>query len=176
MPSGIAQDKDGNVYIANGVGTRKVNAQGQVTMLEGGDILDNVIGTRYFSPRGVTLDSKGNLLRLELAGRITRTAPAGTVTVLHTNGPNANGIPPNFYDTFFAGDKEDDLIVLDNVGLLYRAVISPPRHLLTTNGGTSIQVVWQWVGRTNINQWCLPKRNCFANCVKKSARATVMAC
>jgi hypothetical protein len=140
MPSGFAVDKDGNVYVANGVGTRKVNAQGQVTMLDGVNTLDNVMGTRFFSPRGVALDSKSNLLRIDMSGQITRTAPDGAVTVLHTN--TANGAQPNFGATFFAVDKEDDLIVLDNLGLLRRVskdgkISTVAGELPSANGGGS---------------------------------------
>ncbi len=131
-PSGIALDKDGNWYAANGVGTRKVNAQGRVTILDGVDTEDNVMGTRFYSPRGIALDSKGNLLRFDLFGQITRTSPDGVVTVLHKNKPD--GSQPSFGSNFFVVDKNDDLIVLDRAGLLRKVAKDGTITTLAGNG------------------------------------------
>lgn len=82
MPGAIAIDADGNMYITNGVGTRKITPSGVVTILEGVDHVDGSFGTAFLRPRAVLADDVGNLVVADLRGGISTISTTGSVMQL----------------------------------------------------------------------------------------------
>jgi sugar lactone lactonase YvrE len=89
-PSGVALDGDGNLYVTDsGDHTlRKVSPEGVVTTLAGlAGVAGSADGTgsnaRFLSPRGVALDSAGNLYVADSGNNTLRkVTPTGSVTTL----------------------------------------------------------------------------------------------
>ena len=103
-PSGVAVDSAGNVYTMNVTGSQiiKITPEGVITTLAGNGNQGYADGTgtnaSFNRPRGITLDSTGNLYVADnFNQRIRKITPGGVVTTLIGNGNKtfANGIPSN---------------------------------------------------------------------------------
>lgn len=88
-PSGVATDASGNVYVADGDNNmiRKITPAGVVTTVAGSTTSGSVDGTgasaSFNFPRGIAVDSAGNLLVADSWNSMVRKiTPAGVVTTL----------------------------------------------------------------------------------------------
>jgi streptogramin lyase len=87
-PRGVAVDFNGNVYVGdyNNHRIRKITANGEVSTFAGSTIgSDDGIGklAKFNNPRGITIDSSGNLYVTDQGShRIRKITPAGVVTTL----------------------------------------------------------------------------------------------
>lgn len=93
LPTGVAADAAGAVYVANGVGTRKVGPDGQVTMIEGVNTAESW-GTRFYSPRGMATDRNGVVYLADLTNGISRIDASGKLVRVAGSGAagSADGI------------------------------------------------------------------------------------
>lgn len=101
-PSGICTDQNGNLYVAGfgGQNIRKISPEGVVTTIAGTGEEGYVDGegsvAQFSSPRGICIDSKGNLFVGDCWNhRIRKITPDGTVS------------------TFAGGGKRGELVVND---------------------------------------------------------------
>jgi serine/threonine protein kinase, bacterial len=81
LPGGIAAASNGDLYITNGIGTRKISASG-TTIIEGVDTVDNAFGTRFAPPRGVAVDANGTVYVAALGGTISKLGADGKLVVV----------------------------------------------------------------------------------------------
>lgn len=81
LPTGIAVDAASAVYVANGVGTRRVDASALVTIIEGVDTAESW-GTRFYSPRGMAADRNGIVHLADLTNGISRIDAGGKLVKL----------------------------------------------------------------------------------------------
>lgn len=88
-PFGVAVDSAGTAYVAdtNNNAIRKVSPAGVVTTLAGGNGMGSADGTgaaaRFAEPRGIALDSSGNVYVADYENdTIRKVTPAGVVTTL----------------------------------------------------------------------------------------------
>lgn len=61
QPSGIALDSVDNIYVTNGIGTRRIAPDNTYTILEGDDVRNDVPTSIVATVRGVALDASGNV-------------------------------------------------------------------------------------------------------------------
>jgi serine/threonine protein kinase, bacterial len=113
----IAVDSAGNVYATNGIGTRKIAPNGELTILQGTNTRDNMIGTAVSSRRPIVVDPDGQVF-IGGRGQVGKISPEGNMTVLAGGGDAGNadgtGSAAHFNDSI-AG------LVLDRNGNLYAA-------------------------------------------------------
>lgn len=76
-PGAIAVDANGSVFVTNGYGTRRLST-GFTTMIEGADVMNDLIGTREFMPRGVAVDRNGVVYLWDLDRMISKWTPNGS--------------------------------------------------------------------------------------------------
>jgi sugar lactone lactonase YvrE len=135
---GVAGDPAGNVYATNGVGTRRIAPNGDVTIIEGVDHVDGMFGTRSFDPRGITTDKAGNVYVADLALGISKAAPGGALVSLAGNGSlgNADGSPATSsfsHPAALAVDSTGNIYVADTGSNSIRKV-APDGHVQTVVG------------------------------------------
>lgn len=101
MPSGLATDASGNVYVSDGNNNmiRKITPAGVVTTLAGSTTSGHADGTgtaaSFYSPRGIAVDSAGNVFVADSWNYMVRKiTPTGVVTTVagSTTSGSANGI------------------------------------------------------------------------------------
>jgi len=93
-PSGVAVDKDGNLYIADHYNNRirKISPSAEVTTIAGNGSMghrDHTIGTeaQFAHPRGVEVDKNGNVYVADYGNhRIRKISPEGEVSTLAGGG------------------------------------------------------------------------------------------
>jgi sugar lactone lactonase YvrE len=123
-PTGIAIDSSGNLYVADaGNNTiRKVTSAGVVTTLAGtagaaGSKDGTGAAARFSSPRGVTVDSNGNVYVADAANSCVRKiTPAGVVTTLAGTPGNYANVPGTGAAAIFDAPAG---IAVDGSGNLY---------------------------------------------------------
>lgn len=76
VPGALAVDGNGNLYATNSYGTRRLSFNPSSTaLLEGRETVDGLTGLRTLAPRGVAVDSNGNLIVFDLDREISRWNP-----------------------------------------------------------------------------------------------------
>jgi len=123
-PSGIAVDRSGNVYVADGDNNmiRKVTPGGVVSTLAGnkaGGFKDATgSAAQFINPLGIAVDMKGNVYVADWGNhRIRKVSAAGGVTTLAGDGQLyfADGLAPTAHFHYPSG------IALDPTGIIYVA-------------------------------------------------------
>ena len=139
-PSGVAVDASGNVYIAdqNNHTIRKVTSGGVVSTLAGlagssGSGNGTGSAARFSSPRGVTVDSSGNVFVADTANNILRKVTSGGVvtTLAGSSSSSSSGSSDGTGSAarFFAPigvtvDASGNLYVADTANNILRKVTS----------------------------------------------------
>ena len=150
-PSGLAVDSAGNVYVADSSNhtIRKVTPAGVVTTLAGGAGLSgNTDGTgsgaRFYYPRGVAVDSAGNVYVADNWNSVIRkVTPAGDVTTLAgsagiSGSADGTGSAARFRDpTGVAVDSVGNVYVGDSLNHTIRKV-TPAGAVSTLVGGVGL--------------------------------------
>jgi sugar lactone lactonase YvrE len=147
IPTGLAVDSIGNVYVADtGNHTiRKITAGGAVTTFAGqsgvsGSTDATGSSARFNNPKGVAVDSSGNIYVADYFNHtIRKITPAGLVTTFAgmagTNG-SSDGIGTSarfFYPSGLTVDSGDNVYVADNSNHTIRKITSA--GLVTTLAG-----------------------------------------
>lgn len=145
VPKGIAVDARGQLLITNGLSTRRV-VSGATSMLEGGEVVQDLWGTRIAEARGVATDSNNNVYVFDLQRRISRTFNPSTVNanVLSAlagapNGrgaANGTGAAATFEEVVaLTVDPQGNVYAADAVNNLVRKIT--PEGVVTTVAGTT---------------------------------------
>src|SRR6185369_9917913 len=119
--SGIAVDKSGNLYLANGAYVRKLAPDGALSVAAGnGQIGDGGDGgpatnAQLIGPTGVALDDSGNLYIADRS-RVRKVSPDGTINTVAGGGSALFGGGPAT-----SARIDVEAIALDNAGNLYIA-------------------------------------------------------
>ena len=139
LPTGIAVDGGGNLYVTNGVGTRKISPQGVTTIVEGVDVpASGTFGTADLRWRGVSIDGAGNLSLVNLLGGVSVIPANGGLTPLagsNTYGSSdGSGAAASFQLlTGTALDKSGNLYAVDSSAGTIRKIT--PAGVVSTVAG-----------------------------------------
>ena len=151
-PSGLCFDKNGNIYVAGfgGQNVRKITPDGAVTTVAGtGEegYLDGPAGEALFSsPRGICIDSKGNLFVADCWNhRIRKISPDGMVSTFAGGGKRGELVVNDWKDGAdttarfdapcgLAIDAHDNIFVADANNNSIRKIT--PDGMVTTLAGT----------------------------------------
>jgi PKD repeat protein len=152
LPVGLALDTNGNVYVGDSLNStiRKITPTGIVTTLAGrpgvtGSV--NGVGTNalFNNPRGLALDTNGNLYVADTYNNTVRKiTPAGVVTTFAGspgNGGSLNGVGSGarFYNPMgVAAEPNGTLFVVDTANDTIRKIT--PAGVVTTIAGSPNQV------------------------------------
>lgn len=97
LPSGVAVDKDGNIYVCEPMQhrIRKISVAGQVTTLAGNGTAGYAEGqgsaARFNEPRDLAVDMNGNVFVTDRGNRrIRKISPDGTTSSFAGNGSSGN--------------------------------------------------------------------------------------
>ena len=156
-PTGIAVDGGGNLYVANGLGTRKIAPQGATTIIEGVDVNTSALwGTSSMRWRGLAADASGKLLVANLWGGISVVQPGGALTPL-AGGSDVNSALPGNADGTGAAAKFNfpGGIALDKQGNLYVADVGNGTIRKVTPAGV-VTTVAGVAGATDVQLGALP--------------------
>ena len=155
-PGGVAVDRAGNVFVADGYNTiRKVTLAGVVTTLAGlaSDSCGSADGTgsaaRFCSPCGVAVDSAGNVFVADSGNNtIRKVTPAGVVTTLagsagdygYGSADGTGSAARFYYPCGVVVDDAGNLFVADTQNNAIRKVT--PEGVVTTLAGSAASRRW----------------------------------
>ena len=144
-PHGVAVDSVGNVYVTDSGVIRKVSPTAEVTTLAGlaggiGSADGTEIGARFNRPRGVAVDTAGNVYVADTEnGVIRKVTPAGTVTTLaglagRFGSADGTGSGARFWGPYdVTVDASGNVYVADTYNSTIRKVT--PEGVVTTLAG-----------------------------------------
>jgi sugar lactone lactonase YvrE len=146
LPSGVAVDASGNVYVADADNNRirKITAAGVVTTLAGstyGFVNGTGMAARFSSPTGVAVDASGNVyVADQYSHSIRKVTSAGVVTTLAGNGnqgsANGTSTAASFnVPTGVAVDASGNMYVADQVNHRIRKITAA--GVVTTLAGNT---------------------------------------
>lgn len=146
MPSGIATDAGGNIYVADGNNNtiRKITQGGVVTTLAGNATIGHADGTgtsaSFNFPRGIAVDSAGNVFVADFSNNMIRKiTPGGLVSTIAGSSANSGYADGLGTSASFSGphgltmDANGHLYVVDND--MIRKIT--PEGLVSTLAGSS---------------------------------------
>ena len=147
LPFQMALDGAGNFYIAdlNNYGIRKLTAAGTVSTYAGlngpGNINGPANGALFAAPRGIAIDSQGNIFVADLYA-IRKITPAGVVSTFAGGAvsgfADGTGAQAGFDGAInLAIDQSDNLYVADQNNLLVRKIT--PAGVVTTLAGNKLR-------------------------------------
>lgn len=126
QPSGIALDSSDNIYVTNGVGTRRIAPDMSYSIVEGHDTREDVATAIIPTVRGVAADQQGNVYVASLQGDVRKLGSPGAV-IAGTSGMKG----------YMATDRHGNVYVADYVNSVVRK-ITPEGSVTTIAGnGTS---------------------------------------
>jgi len=145
FPFAIALDNNGNVFVTNAYGTRRISA-GNTTMLEGQSVLNDLSGVALVEARGVATDSSNNVYLFDLEREISRWNPNGNVgsDSLFTlagarderGATNGTGSAARFEQVVaLTLDPQGNVYAADGINNLVRKIT--PAGVVTTIAGTA---------------------------------------
>ena len=146
-PYGVAVDTGGNVYVADTGNNKiqKITLGVGITTLAGsgaeGSADGNGIEASFNSPRGVTVDSGGNVYVADTGNnKIRKITPAGVVTTLAGTGSRGSidtGVAATFENpSDVAVDTGDNIYVADSVDHKIRKITSGGAIITLAGSGT----------------------------------------
>jgi hypothetical protein len=147
-PFGLAADNSGNIYVADSYNhtIRKITPAGVVSTLAGtagspGSTNGNVSVAQFNSPRGIAVDTSGNIYVADTYNAIIRKiTPAGTVSTLaglvgQTGWANGLGTNARFNQPWgLATDSSGNIYVADPLNFIIRKIT--PAGLVSTIAGS----------------------------------------
>ncbi len=143
QPSGIAVDKNGNLYVTDQVANliRKITPAGDVTTFAGSGLsgFQNGIGTSatFEFPTGIAVDTLGNLYVVDQgSGFIRKITPGAVVSTFAGGGPQLDGqgtMASFSLPRSIAIDQSGNLYVADTYNFLIRKIT--PSGLVSTIAG-----------------------------------------
>jgi sugar lactone lactonase YvrE len=148
FPSGVAIDRAGNVYVADGRRydnmahqIRKITPDGVVSRLDGS--VAPVVGREEYdlSPAGIAVDDAGNVYVVDSSSRLRKVTPAGVVSTLAGSGTwgfaDGTGVAAQFNNpTGLAVDKAGNIFVADKGNRRIRKVT--PAGVVSTLAGSGV--------------------------------------
>ena len=137
-PEGVAVDSAGNLYIADALNSRvRKVSNGVITTVAGGgaNLGDNGSATsaQLYSPKGVAVDSAGNLYIADTYNQLIRKVSNGVITTVAgtgTHGPSSGDNGPATSASLFSPSG----VAVDSAGNLYIADTGNSRVRKVTNG------------------------------------------
>ncbi len=146
QPGGLAVDASGNLYVADRGNhkIRKISPAGVVTTLAGSGNQGSVNGTgaaaSFDNPRGVTVDTAGNVFVADFANnKIRKITPAGLVSTFAGSGSQGSadgtGVTASFiWPTDVAADSSGNVFVADYGNHKIRKIT--PTGMVSTAAGS----------------------------------------
>lgn len=141
----LAADANGNLFITNAYGSRRLASDQTFLMLEGQSEANNLSGTRQLLPRGVATDSNGNVYLFDLERKISKWTQTsfGTSTLTALAGAagtrgaaNGTGTDARFEQVVgLTVDPQGNVYAADTVNNLVRKIT--PGGVVTTLAGTT---------------------------------------
>ncbi|MBQ5963799.1 hypothetical protein [Massilia sp. ZL223] len=141
----LALDADGNLFITNAYGSRRLAPNKEFVMMEGQSVVNGLSGTRQLLPRGVATDANGNTYLYDLDGRISKWALTSFNTMTLTGlagapgtkgAANGTGTAARFEQVVgLTVDPKGNVYAADTTNNLVRKIT--PAGVVTTLAGTT---------------------------------------